>query len=399
MIICAAGDPGGSRAVMQVILQMEKERLAYIVLDHGYLGKELPKELRQYLRPWEIVSKGLREAGTFLFGSSVRDSVPLKLARQAQRSGVPVAHILDNWSAYMSRLCTDGQKPLIPDVYAVPDEIAREAAAAEGVPSHCLVVTGHPCMGRPEPLRGISKKDSIIQIAFISEPFSMIFGHDLKAPRHPGFTEQSVFAQFCDCLRPFGDTMFMYILPHPKQNAASVKDLWEDCAHGLKGRVCEAGMGSAMLGKVDGVAGMASILLYEAWLSGMPCLCMQPGSQALDLRRFALLDDIFYSDAINTMDKTVERWFARCSARMEFIPRPEAELHRRSAEKITSVLKMLERRVRPREGSNKAEGPKQAGDQPAVHAHISRRGIYEIGHTRGDPVALRAIPRQYYHWA
>lgn len=344
MIFFAAGDPGGSRAIMQVILQMEKEGLPYVVLEHGYLGNELPIEARGHLCPPDKAKELVCQASAFVFGSSVSDVVPLDLARHAKKRGLPVMHILDNWSSYLKRLCTDGQPPLIPDVYAVPDAIARDMAQAEGVPGDCIAVTGHPCMGRGLPGEDAREMGAVINVAFISEPFSMVLGHDITAPNHPGFTEDAVLSAFCESMRQFGERACIHILPHPKQDLTAIRELWAACGNGLKGVIHRPGLGSRALSGMDGVAGMASILLYEAWLKGLPCLCMQPGCRTADLRRFSLLDGIFYAGEWSAMQDATARWFELCAAREAFATRPEAEIHKGSVKELISILKTIGQR-------------------------------------------------------
>ena len=45
MILCAAGDPGDSKAILPVIDELERRRVPYAVLDHGFLGRDLPERL------------------------------------------------------------------------------------------------------------------------------------------------------------------------------------------------------------------------------------------------------------------------------------------------------------------------------------------------------------------
>lgn len=215
MIFFAAGDPGGSRAIMRIIMLMEKQKLDYTVLDYGYLGRELPVEQTNRKCSLEDAAGLIRKSGAFVFGSSVSITIPLELARYAKTFGVPVVHVLDNWSSYLKRLRTDGLPPLIPDVYAVPDEIAMEGAIADGVPRESIVVTGHPGMGHVIIPTEANAGRREIHVAFISEPFSLALGEDINKAGHPGFTEDAVLAAFCDTMCQFGERVFIHILPHP----------------------------------------------------------------------------------------------------------------------------------------------------------------------------------------
>lgn len=350
MIFCAAGDPGGSRALLPVIETLANEAMPCTVLEHGFLGTELPAAFRHRLCPPEEAEQTLERCRAFLFGSSACDTVPLTLARLADAKGIPVVHVLDNWGTYLGRLCTDGLAPLVPAVYAVLDEEARRGALAEGVPESCLVVSGHPGMAETaRVLDGLlttrqtafATRHGQVHIAFVNEPFASVLGTDITAPNHPGFTEDRVLAAFCQALQPMAGNIFVSVLPHPKQDEEIVNSLWQHVRGDLQGRVTPPGRGREILAEIDGVAGMASILLYEAWLCGIPVLALQPQCKLDSMRRFALLAGIDYSNDWLTVPPCIKHWLSRCAAGIVGPSRPELALHADAPMRIAKILRDL----------------------------------------------------------
>jgi hypothetical protein len=262
--------------------------------------------------------------------------------------------VLDNWSSYNRRLQTDDGPLLEPDLYAVMDEAARQGALAEGVSESCLVVTGHPAFAEfAEELRmlphcerhaaanRLNLPTDKVNLAFVSEPFWQVFGENTCAPDHPGFTAERVLASFAVALAPYAARIHLAILPHPKQNAAEVEKLWERVRGNLAGGVVSLNRGRDILPALDGIAGMASILLYEAWLGGLPALSLQPGCRVKDLQRFALLDGIEYVATEEAIPAATAAWFTRCSSGERKNARPELALHQAAPGRIADLVLQL----------------------------------------------------------
>lgn len=351
MIFCAAADPGGSRALLPVIGELLRRGSACRILNHGFLGKELPEQYRAMLLSATAMEQRLPVCTAFLFGSSTTDALPLCLARKAKAAEKPVVHVLDNWGSYYSRLITDGGELLVPDVYAVMDAAAAQGAAAEGVPSHCLAVTGHPGLAevastletlRNEDRRAVASgfgfpTDRYL-LAFICEPFSEVFGTNVTVPGHPGFTQETVLPAFASALTPHADRVFLALLPHPKQSPEMVDALWQQCKGSLQGRVAVLKQGRDILRVVDGVTGMASILLYEAWLVGLPVLSLQPGGRIPALKRFALFEGIVYVDAVAEIAHATDMWLNQCTCVSQARARPELGTHTEAPGTIANLL-------------------------------------------------------------
>jgi hypothetical protein len=357
MIFCAAGDPGGSRALMPVIDELERRGRRCLVLDHGFLGRELRAGLRDRLIPDERAEKALASARAFLFGSSATDGRPLALARKAALLGRPTIHVLDNWSSYRRRLTTDGAEAFIPDLYMVMDEEAHQGAAAEGVPEDRLRITGHPGLnalaglvhgGRPRPsaetLAGLELPADKTIVAFASEPLRRVLGTDLNSPGHYGFTEDRVLASLAAALRPAADGLYLAILPHPKDNDQELLEMWARIGPGIDGRVLRLPEGYSILSLIHGLAGMASILLYDAWLCGLPVLALQPGCRAESLRRFSRLPGLDYVDDEALIPQAVNGWLQKTKT-WHAHPRPELDFHLSAPAAVANLVEqVMERR-------------------------------------------------------
>ena len=357
MIFCAAGDPGGSRALLPVILELERRGTPCTVLRHGFLGKELPAEFEHHLCSEEDAPARVKQSRCFLFGSSATDTLPLSLARTAHAWGVPTAHILDNWTNYGLRLHTDGLPPLYVDLYAVMDEEALAGAVVDGVPKDCLVITGHPGMAQAAARLASPREESPydaarrlglpakkLHVAFINEPFRAVMGADIQAPHHPGFTEDAVLDAFTFALLPWKEHVHVTVLPHPKDNDAEVADLWTRVDRGILGQVLRLTDGRDILPAVDGVAGMASILLYEAWLSVLPVLSLQPNCRLDSMRRFSRLTDVHYAGTLYDVASAVDAWMAHILSGHPPLPRAELGLHASAPARLADVLLNLMKR-------------------------------------------------------
>lgn len=359
MILCIAGDPGGSRCVSPVALALLRMGEHVVVADHGFLSKEWPAEHAECVQSLEVVTEALPRCKALIFGSSTHDTCPLALARQAKYLGIPVIHVLDNWSFYMGRLCMDGQQAMIPDLYAVMDVQASNDAVADGVPAECIKITGHPGMSDAATAmemlltQDVNKLKNIygiplekLSIAFVSEPFLQVMGADTSATGHVGFTEEEILTAFSEALQPYAKDVFVSLLPHPKHDVSQVEASWQRVRGALDGQVLVLPEGRRILGMVSGVAGMISILLYEAWLVGMPVLSVQPGCKINSMRRFSVLDGVTFADSWNIIAPQVSHWLGAARATNKRAPKQDLQLHKNAPGNIAAlVLQMCERNV------------------------------------------------------
>jgi hypothetical protein len=362
-ILVAAGDVGGARAIMPALHELEKRRRAFDLLDHGFIATEAPKHWPRVTLPPNYAA--LRQqlcAGhvAYVFGTSVSDTVPLRIARQAHANGLPVICVLDNWMNYRKRLETDGLPMLVPDVYAVMDELALAEAVADGVPPGCLHLVGQPALSnladdylacpvsvsRDEALRrsgwGTPGKKLVV---FISEPAEKDQGADEHSPQFRGYTEKTVLALLARCLQPFRDKVQVGLVPHPREDAAALLAHWEKCRGRLQGGRLAVETGRKAVFIADGVCGMASLLLYEALLLGKPVLDLQPGlrvPQLEFLRKKGV--ELFVTDERNTPEY-VARWVKELTTAKPPVDgggfHPEMNVHRHSPSALADLLEQV----------------------------------------------------------
>jgi hypothetical protein len=356
-VLFAAGDVGGARALLPVMQVCADTGLPFVLLAHGHLAQEAPE-------PWPRVyccgdntdgamQNFLRchDIGQFVFASSVHDSLPLSMARCAQKLGMQVMHVLDNWTGYRRRLEMDGLPALVPDVYTVMDDYALRAAVRDGVKASVLEVTGQPALASlADEFKALSTDELLhrrqrfgfarekILLVFISEPVAQDQGASPTAAHYRGYTEKDVLQLFCRRLQPLADRLEIALLPHPRENRAALSGLWRHCQGALRGGVVTGISGREAVWCADGVAGMASILLYEAWLLGKPVISLQPGLRQDFLRMLQKRQGVVFVDAYAGAEEAIGRWVEALQPGHQYTPHSNLDLHRGAAAKIMTIL-------------------------------------------------------------
>jgi hypothetical protein len=355
-VLFAAGDPGGANALRPIIAAVCARDGHALVMRSGAFasGTAFPDTVRLVLPPDQITGLDRYLAGlgasALCFGTSLNDTVPLRLARAAASAGLGTVAVLDNWVNYRARLTMDGGDAFIPDVYAVMDDRAWAEAVADGVPAHCLMVTGHPNLGslsadwmRATPewrddfrrIHGVGQgADGRPLVVFVNEPVAHDQGDGSDHPGWRGYTERTALAALSGALASLGIGAEVMIIPHPRDDVAKLAALWAEVGGRLPGRVL-AGVGGrqAMLA-ADRVAGMASIMLYESWLVGRPTLSLQPGLVRDDLLSIATRPGVVLARTTDQVPMAVERWMG-----LPQVP-VSADLvrHEAAAETVASLL-------------------------------------------------------------
>ena len=359
-ILFAAGDVGGARALLPVMQICADQGLPFVLLAHGHLVQEAPA-------PWPrvhfccanndtAVQDFLRnhDIDRLVFASSVHDTLPLSIARCAKQLGIQVMHVLDNWTGYRRRLEMDGLPALVPDVYTVMDACALQAALQDGVEASVLEVTGQPALASlADELRTFStlSTDELLQrrkrlgfaqqkilLVFVSEPVAQDQGVSPTAPHYRGYTEKDVLQLFCRHLQPLADRIELALLPHPRENRQALSGLWRHCRGGLQGGVISGISSREAVWLADGVAGMASILLYEAWLLGKPVISLQPDLRQDTLRMLQQRQGVVFVETYTEAAKAIGRWGEALQPGRKPTPHGNLELHRAAPEKILAIL-------------------------------------------------------------
>ena len=300
----SGGDIGGANVLLPMILYFESENIPSMVVDHGYLSRVL-SEYRlknvDMIPPCDETLKNIftsNQVGAYLFATGGWDTFPLTLARKAKDFSIPVMYLLDSWVNYRVRMELDGMPTFHPDVYAVMDRVAFEAARKDGIPEKSLSITGQPALWTlaNEWLHWKSKNDASHggaanprlnnlekTVVFVSEPVENDHGTTGESFLFRGYTEKEVIKLLCSELGDYAEKIRVRILPHPRDDIEKLNQYWGMFKGRLEGNILGTSNGREAIYAADGVCGMASILLYEAWLIGKPVLSIQPGALRSDL--------------------------------------------------------------------------------------------------------------------
>ncbi len=355
-LLFAAGDVGGARALIPIIEFAASVGHDVFTLRHSYLAQNADLTTSWIDPPdadnteqQEKLIKGINP-DVMIFGSSLKDSLPLAFARAAQRLGIKVIHVLDSWAAYTLRMNIDNRGSFVPDIYTAMDQIAVDAAVREGIFPQSLRITGQPSLSNMlerysevySTQRADQKPDKL-RLLFISEPASSDQGVSAEDATYRGYTEIEVLELLCNALQPLWEHVFISILPHPRENPKSVGAVWERSRGKLQGIILPQGLKKAPLETIDAVIGMASILLYECWLLGIPVLSLQPGMIQENLGQFGYRDGLKLIDSYDNAQETIRSWIDSIEPGKLPEPLQEAKVHARAPQRIMDIALELTR--------------------------------------------------------
>jgi hypothetical protein len=357
-VLFASGDVGGARAIIPVMEKCLEKGIRAAFLNKGYISKEAPCNWERIAID-EIGSEALlkkflhkNDTKVFVFGSSQKDCTALTLARLMKKYNMPVIHVLDHWSSYRSRLETDGLPALRPNCYTVMDRIAYESAIEDGIDKDILRITGHPAIAdlEAEFVRWQARNVGSILgsygfdpgkklISFVSEPAEKDQGGSPDSPNYRGYTEKVVLQHFCKALQSFSDEIQIAILPHPKEDVDALSGLWEKYRGSLYGKTLNLPRGRYGLFMSDAVAGMASSLMYEAWLLGKPVISIQPGLRLQTLRMLQKRPDVFFLDSYAAIPQQIKEWATCIVHGTSYATKPDLAIHEKAPEMIYDLIK------------------------------------------------------------
>lgn len=351
MILAVGGDPGGSRALMPVLFELERMGVQYMAVQHGTLGAEFLGFAKNRMCTKAEAKYFLdnKRVSLVFWSSSNNDTYPLSVARYAAELKIPHVHLLDNWANYKARLETDGQKTLFPSAYIVMDEKAKSDAVVDGVNEKCLLVLGHPDLARLAKVQPLPSLDACgieattmqgkALIGYICEAYSIAFGEDCNAEKHPGFTEITVLERLAESLQKYVDDIYLLVFAHPKHDKAYLEKHWERVRGDLLGSVVKPPRGSDAIPLLDGVCGSASILLYEAWLLGIPMLSYIPKTCTMPpLFRFKELEKSFFASDANSLERILPGFIHKCIRQEHFVQPSDFNLHKFAPLRVAQCL-------------------------------------------------------------
>lgn len=339
-LLFAAGDVGGARALLPVTRLAAAQGMTVMALAHGVFYAEGAAQWG-WLAPAEAAAQA-QSADVVIYATSVTDSLAVEIAQQARAAGRPVLHLLDNWSNYAARIAA-----LVPDAYAVMDALALEEAIAEGVDRDRLVITGHPDLAKLAQEAEIYCSSKIDEtgrsLFFVSEPAAADGGTVGR-----GYDEAEVARALIDGIAQASvdaASFTLKIAPHPREDRSTVRARFEALSAEIPGApqvtIVAPDDVRNSLHCASHVAGMSSILLYEAWLLGRPTISLQPGLTIAGLRTLSRRDGvIFHTSRVGTAEAVAE-WLAhRPRDRM-----PDLNQHANAAQNVLNLARDLAARI------------------------------------------------------
>ena len=361
-----SGDVGGARALIPVMEACERHSFPFAVCRHGHIATEAPQRW-EWVRP--NCTADMRNffeengVGLLVFATSSKDTTALTLARRAGECLLPTIHVLDNWTSYALRLKMDGLPAFVPDAYTVMDDRALREAEEDGVDGSLLHVTGQPALASLwEEYRlwhnsaakkgsdGDSPRPGKSVMAFVSEPVTHDQGATAASPVYRGYTETEVLSLFCQTMQPYADRVKITVLPHPREDREELSRHWESARGLLEGGIVSVERGRNAIFGADAVVGMASLLLYEAWLLGKPVMSLQPGLRVRPLRMLESRRDVLFIDRRENMDDRVKKWVSSIRPGARQTPLPELGLHEKAPE---NVFRLIERYAKQKKADRK----------------------------------------------
>lgn len=302
-IMFAAGDVGGARAILPVAQLAHAHSHDVTCLAHGTLLQEGSANWRWL--DYRDAVEASRDSDIVIYATSVSDNKAVELASTAQLSGVPCLHVLDNWSSYSERIQT-----LLPQGYAVMDELAFNEAVSAGVPDNILHVTGHPDLAKlaieGSLLPGPTDNPSLL---FVSEP---------ATNDGANYDESLVTERFIAALIQHApENLKLKVAPHPREVRQIVEERMETLCANLTKPLSWSIVGKKDVRKslhsASHVVGMSSILLYESWLLGLPTLSLQPSGKKILNSSFTKRAGLLVHSTSDDFSLSVAHWLSMSS--------------------------------------------------------------------------------------
>jgi hypothetical protein len=353
-LLFAAGDVGGARALLPIAKLANACGDQIMALEQGAFRSE-GNDSWMWL---DLVAARTQSADAVLYATSVNDANALDVAAAAKARGTCIVHVLDNWSNYAARLRrASGGEPVVPDVYAVMDQLAFDEALESGVPEELLIITGHPNLAHisVEAAQFDPPDKTRTDILFVSEPVRADSGVAMDLAGR-GYDEHSVADALMKALvQPavtpsLGAAPCLHLVPHPREDRDEITAYWQALVreHPLPATgplsikvVPRDGVRAALHG-ASHVMGMSSILLYEAWLLGRPTASIQPGLSGESLRSLSHRAGLVFCDTVMGVEAAVQN----CLKQRPGLPQAGLRQHATAANNVLSLLRARSNLVR-----------------------------------------------------
>lgn len=314
-LLFASGDVGGARALYPVAELATRLGHSVHVVWHGHIATMKPitdasqhavdpaTDSDEWLR--QLIAEVQPEA--VVFATSMHDTLALRLARHAQGTGVPVAHLLDNWTSHRQRLEL-GEDLVRPDLYAVMDGVAADDVLKAGFAADTVRVTGTPALSTLSDAGPMLPDADGLRLVFVSEPVADDQGNDPASPRYRGYVETTALSLLAQAMSGQAMVARLDILPHPRENVTRLNASWQALRGDLVGDLIPPDGRNAALSSAHAIVGMSSILLYEMWLRGWPVASLQPGLLLPELRMLQRKPGLTFIDDLASAPDQLRRW-------------------------------------------------------------------------------------------
>ena len=360
-ILVSAIEVGSVRSLIPVCIEIINNGDNLLIEDRGHFKVESVESLSSslvYLPEDRDTLKQfmLQESiDVVLFSVNVHDTHPLEVARMAQSLKIKTIHLLDYWNGYRSRMELDGQEMFVPNKYLVPDKYAKRQAIKEGISDSIVTVVGQPAFADAESdfqesrkndllnvqIQDIQKKNKKV-ILFASEPVASDQGKSIEEnANYRGYTEIDALTILLQALKNTSNDFFVIVLPHPRQNIKELALIWQSLGGDSYGSIMGEIRGRELLPFVVGASGMASTLLYEAWLVGVPVISIQPGLLHESHRMLQEKRDTTFIDDYDSAVKITEEWLEslQLEVEVEHVFQPDLYMHADAAKIVYKELR------------------------------------------------------------
>jgi len=356
-IVFAGGDIGGARVLMPVIEDLSKINKDIFIIPHRDLNNIVSLNIKRAdidkLSSEDKIKFFFKKekATVFVFSTSVKDLFPLRLSGIAKENGVKVICILDNWVNYKRRLQLD-DNIVLPDKYIVMDKFAYDEAVKDGIPEDILYIGGQPALSgifkEYKNYELINNKYAFFKnfrfdedkklLLFISEPAESDQGNE-NSTTYRGYTEKTVLVKILSFLQNYKTEFQLFVKPHPREETDDLKKIWDIYSNNLEGGILEKNMDKDIVYYADGIIGMASILLYEAWLVGKPVISIQPNLKNKQLEYLKDKLSPFFIDDEESFNDIMNNWLKYIGNYKSINKkREELKFHENASDRIIKII-------------------------------------------------------------
>ena len=203
---------------------------------------------------------------------------------------VPSLAYVDCWWGYSKRFCLPQENvpPILPDVIAVVDELAKDAMVSKGFPNDRISVLGNPRFEMlasklqirdKKEIYDIKKEmgfmDNAFVLVFVSQPIEKAMG----SAEIWGFTEKTTICAVIDVLKELPEQikkkLMLVIVVHPEDDVRELRKIVEQHKPCFSFSLMDMKLSLDLIYIADLIVGMYSILLTEAVIMQRPVLSVQ----------------------------------------------------------------------------------------------------------------------------